>query len=130
MGWMGICSLTFAQTPEQELIAKVFKLITINDIPLLIYELKPMISLQGSSFNNLISQCTHADVIYGASFETLPKECQAIARFTTDYEVFQKDEKTIGAFYWRKGRPQLRFDKDRCEHFNIFLPSELVRYVQ
>ncbi len=125
-------SLTFclAESPEQELIVKVFKLFTIKGAPVSVYEHIPAISLKGSSFTHIIGQCRGADIVYGSRFETLPDTCQSLPRFTTDYELFQHDEQVIGAFYWRKGRPQLRFSKERCERFNIFLPPELVRYVQ
>lgn len=125
-----LCTFGFAETPEQELIVKVFKLFTIKNTPILLYEHNPAISLQGSTFTNLSAQCSDADLVYGARFETLPHACKSLPRFTTDYELFQNDDHVIGAFYWRKGRPQLRFSKERCDTFNIFLPPELVRYVQ
>lgn len=123
-------SYAFAQTPEQELIVKVLKLISIKNVPIVVYEHNPSISLEGSAFINLDEHCSHADIIYGSSFETLPESCQSLPRFSTDYDAFQKDDHVIGSFYWRKGRPQLRFDKERCDRFEIFLPEELVRYVQ
>ena len=128
--WGAFFSFSFAQTPEQELIVKVLKLITTKNVPVVVYEHQPSISLVGSTFTNLTQQCAHADIVYGSHFETLPQACQSLPRFSTDYEIFQKDTYVIGAFYWRKGRPQLRFNQERCERFEIFLPSELVRYVQ
>ncbi|WP_041959526.1 hypothetical protein [Sulfurospirillum arsenophilum] len=128
--WGMLLSFAFAQTPEQELIVKVLKLISIKNVPVVVYEHNPSISLQGSTFTNLAGQCSHADIVYGSNFETLPQPCKSLPRFSTDYEIFQKDEYVIGSFYWRKGRPQLRFDKERCDRFEIFLPEELVRYVQ
>lgn len=128
--WALSLTLSFAETPEQELIVKVFKFFSIKDVPIAVYEHNPSISLKGSSFTNLVAECAQANVVYGSYFETLPKECRSLPRFTTEYELFQNDERVIGAFYWRKGRPQLRFSKERCERFDLFLPSELVRYVQ
>jgi len=123
-------SFAFAETPEQELIVKVLKLLSTKNALVKVYEHNPAISLKGSTFTTLSQRCDHADIIYGSNFETLPPSCKVLPRFATDYDVFQKDEQVIGAFYWRKGRPQLRFDKERCERFEIFLPEELVRYVQ
>lgn len=128
--WVLSLTFSFAETPEQELIVKVFKLFSIKDVPIVVYEHNPIISLKGSSFTNIVAECAQADVVYGSHFETLPKECILLPRFSTEYEIFHNDERVIGAFYWRKGRPQLRFSKERCERFNIFLPPELVRYVQ
>ncbi|WP_333803929.1 hypothetical protein [Sulfurospirillum sp.] len=128
--WGLFLSMSFAETPEQELIVKVLKLISIKNVSVVIYEHEPSITLQGSTFTNLVQQCSHADIVYGSNFETLPASCKTLPRFSTDYEIFQKDEHVIGAFYWRKGRPQLRFNEERCERFEIVLPPELVRYVQ
>ena len=128
--WGIVLTFAYAETPEQELIVKVLKLISIKNIPIIVYEHQPSISLQGSTFTNLTEQCAHADMVYGSNFETLPQACKGLPRFSTEYELFQKDGHVIGAYYWRKGRPQLRFDKERCDHFEIFLPEELVRYVQ
>ena len=128
--WGLFFSCAFAETPEQELIVKVLKLLSTKNVPVLVYEHDPSISLQGSTFNNLSQHCTQADIVYGSNFETLPQACKSLPRFSTDHEIFQKDEHVIGAYYWRKGRPQLRFDKERCDRFEIVLPEELVRYVQ
>lgn len=123
-------STTFAQTPEQELIAKVFKLLTRDEKAIVVYENQPLISLKGSSFELLTHECNNAGLIYGSMFESLPAVCAKLPHFAIDYEVFQKDKNAIGAFYWRKGRPQLRFSKERCATFNIILPPELAQYVQ
>jgi len=127
---VALLSFSYAETPEQELIVKVLKLISVKNVSVSVFEHQPSISLQGSTFTHLTEQCAHADIVYGSNFEALSPLCQELPRFSTDYEVFQKDERVIGAFYWRKGRPQLRFNQERCERFEIFLPAELVRYVQ
>jgi hypothetical protein len=123
-------SLAHAQTPEQELIVKVLKLLTYKGKSMVVYEHQPAVSLQGSSFESLTQECHQAGLVYGMAFESLPSACKSLPRFSTDYEIFQKDKNSIGAFYWRKGRPQLRFNKERCEDFNIILPQELVQYAQ
>ncbi|AFL68383.1 hypothetical protein [Sulfurospirillum barnesii] len=130
--WIGVFFgvLSYAQTPEQELIAKVLKLLVVENSTLRVYENQPAISLQGSSFDALVSTCEQASLIYGENFEVLSFTCKALPRFSTNYDVFKNDTQVIGAFYWRKGRPQLRFNKERCEAFHILLPQELVRYVE
>ncbi|NCD11352.1 MAG: hypothetical protein EOL93_02265 [Epsilonproteobacteria bacterium] len=123
-------TLSFAQTPEQELIARVFHLLSMEDKPLSVYEHKPLVSLKGSSFVGLVETCQEANVVYGSAFETLPFACQHLPRFSTEYDDFKTTRNSVGAFYWRKGRPQLRFYQEACERFGITLPVELQRYAQ
>jgi len=123
-------NFAYAQTPEQELVVKVLKLLSYKGKSMVVYEHQPSVSLQGSSFESLTHECHQAGLVYGSAFESLPLACKALPRFSTDYDDFQKDKNSIGAFYWRKGRPQLRFNKERCEAFNIILPNELVQYAQ
>lgn len=128
IGMLGL-TLMYADTPEHELIVKTLKLLSRHGKPLSVYEHNATVTL-GRSWEGLTRHCEKADLVYGTLFESLMKECQKLPRFTTDYEVFLKDKNVIGAFYWRKGRPQLRFNKERCDDFEIHLPSELERYAQ
>lgn len=42
--------------------------------------------------------------------------------FVTNYHFLKMSEKIVGAFYWRKGRSQLLFIKNRLKQYNISLP--------
>lgn len=44
--------------------------------------------------------------------------------FATDYRFLKRSDDIIGAFYWRKGRSQLLFIKDRLDRHHILLPRE------
>ena len=44
--------------------------------------------------------------------------------FATDYRFLKRSDDIIGAFYWRKGRSQLLFIKDRLDRHHIVLPRE------
>ena len=44
--------------------------------------------------------------------------------FVTDYRLLKNSFDIVGAFYWRKGRSQLLFIKDRLNEYNITLPKE------
>ena len=44
--------------------------------------------------------------------------------FTTDYRFLERSDDIIGAFYWRKGRSQLLFIKNRLDEHHITLPKE------
>ncbi len=44
--------------------------------------------------------------------------------FVTDYRLLKNSFDIVGAFYWRKGRSQLLFIKNRLNAYNITLPDE------
>jgi HJR/Mrr/RecB family endonuclease len=44
--------------------------------------------------------------------------------FVTDYRLLKYSLDIVGAFYWRKGRSQLLFIKDRLTQYHISLPQE------
>jgi len=66
--------------------------------------------------------------LVGRSFPELPAECQDKPLFSTSYRIYKNLEKSFGAFYWRKGRPQLRFKKEGLERYHLILPEILQRY--
>ena len=44
--------------------------------------------------------------------------------FVTDYRLLKNSFDIVGAFYWKKGRSQLLFIKNRLDAYNIILPKE------
>lgn len=44
--------------------------------------------------------------------------------FVTDYRLLKYSFDIVGAFYWKKGRSQLLFIKNRLEAHHITLPAE------
>lgn len=49
--------------------------------------------------------------------------------FVTDYRLLKESKDIVGAFYWRKGRSQLLFIKNRLDAKGITLPSEYQEYM-
>lgn len=49
--------------------------------------------------------------------------------FVTNYNFLKISDKAVGAFYWRKGRSQLLFIKNRLEQYDISLPVEYQRFM-
>jgi len=43
--------------------------------------------------------------------------------FVTNYHFLKISKEIVGAFYWRKGRSQLLFIKNRLKQYNIILPK-------
>lgn len=86
--------------------------------------------LQDSEQFRVVSHCDATVVLLlGKDFTHLPPECSTKPIFATDYKTFRSPY-SIGAFYWRKGRPQISFRKDNIKKFNLTLPDSLKRYAQ
>jgi hypothetical protein len=49
--------------------------------------------------------------------------------FVTKYHFLRISDDIIGAFYWRKGRSQLLFIKNRLKEHNITLPKEYKNFM-
>ena len=49
--------------------------------------------------------------------------------FATKEKLIFVDELIIGAFYWKKGRSQLLFIKDRLNKYHIKLPNEYDKFI-
>ncbi len=91
--------------------------------------------LSKSTFFTIVDNCSLADIIIGRRFtkydvNNLDAVCQKIPMFSTSYRAYKKYENSIGVFYWRKGRPQLKFDAKRIKKFNLILTDTLKRYTK
>ena len=49
--------------------------------------------------------------------------------FVTDYRLLKNSFDIVGAFYWKKGRSQLLFIKNRLDEYNITLPREYKDFI-
>jgi hypothetical protein len=85
----------------------------------------------------LVSDPKEADIVLITNERTLGRvfaenQSLKIGRkpilFVTDYHFLGKSENIVGAFYWRKGRSQLLFIKNRLDKYNITLPDEYQRF--
>jgi sugar-specific transcriptional regulator TrmB len=46
----------------------------------------------------------------------------------TNYELLKEIKNSLAAFYWKKGRPNILFIKDRIKKRNLFLNKEYDKY--
>ena len=67
-------------------------------------------------------------LLMGKKFTNLPIECKNKPLFATNYRYYKRTPEAFGAFYWRKGRPQLRFKRDGFKAFHLDLPQGLQNY--
>ena len=76
-----------------------------------------------SSVLKKVNNCQSADIVLGEIKCDKPK-------FLLNYYNFKKDKKAIGAFYWRKGRPQLRLRKENILYYNLHLSKAFSEYLE
>jgi len=78
----------------------------------------------------LVDNCDDAIVIIGKNLNKDITLCQYKPHFNTSYKSFNNSKNSFGAFYWRKGRPQIRFKLDAIKKYNLDLPSNLKKYAR
>jgi len=100
--------------------------------PIKVYADKNIAKLLSKSKNFVITSICDQSVslIIGKNFKNISYDCQDKPLFATSYRWYKNYKNSIGAFYWRKGRPQLKFKRKALNRFNIELPKELLKYAQ
>jgi len=89
------------------------------------------ILLKDSSKFKILNNCDESvDILIGKNFDDLSNECKNKPIFSTSYKSFKHTKNSFGAFYWRKGRPQIKFKGETIDKFKLHLPNSLERYRQ
>jgi len=76
-----------------------------------------------------ISKVTMAIVTTKRDINNIKKINQNIIFFATKEGLLFEDDTVVGAFYWKKGRSQLIFIKQRLDKYNIKLPKEYKKFI-
>lgn len=71
---------------------------------------------------NFTNNCQDASVVILRKDSVLSDRCKEIPILVLDYNLLNKYDNSVSAFFWKKGRPNIVFLKDRIEKFNINLP--------
>jgi len=120
----------FAGEYELKLYEKVIPLI-LKEKHLHIYaDRYSLETVQNSKLFYVVNSCNEADLLIGKDFKNLDKSCYNKPIFATSYRAFKRLNTAFGAFYWRKGRPQIKFNSKRLKELNLVLPTSLKRYAQ
>ncbi|GIT99465.1 hypothetical protein [Sulfurovum sp. TSL1] len=82
-------------------------------------------TVQGSDIALVTDERTLKDILYTKNRNFAKKPII----FVTNYHFLKMSEKIVGAFYWRKGRSQLLFIKNRLRQYNITLPKEYQNFM-
>jgi len=82
----------------------------------------------------LVDKAEDADIVLLTSKKEIEKFKNTILPkntilFTTSYQLLKTNDDIVGAFYWRKGRSQLLFIRERLEKKNIHLPQSYRKYI-
>jgi len=117
---------------EIKLIESIMLSLYHKDMPIRIYADEETAKLLQDSHNfKILTQCNESvKLLIGKNFQELPKECQEKPLFSTNYREFKNNKNSFGAFYWRKGRPQLKFMSERVSRFNLTLTKNLRKYTE
>jgi len=87
--------------------------------------------LKESKLFHIVNECTQeVTLLIGKHFDRVSPACQDKPQFSTTYRSFKNDLNSFGAFYWRKGRPQIRFQQEVIDRYNLRLPESLKRYIR
>ena len=85
--------------------------------------------LQQSNRFEIVDTCDKSVVVLVGKFSKLSEICKDKPLFSTDYRSFKHTPNSFGAYYWRKGRPQLTFKRRTLEKYHLSLPLALEKYV-
>ncbi len=86
--------------------------------------------IKHSNTLKITRNCERADLLIGKDFTKLYEKCKMKPVFSTSYRSFKNTPNCIGAFYWRKGRPQIKFNLDVIEKFGLLLPKGLREFAK
>ncbi len=73
----------------------------------------------------IVKSCKKADIQFGI----VDRNCSKPV-FVLDYYVYKKNPNILGAFYWRKGRPQLRLRRKIIEKYHLHICKDFEDYVE
>ena len=74
--------------------------------------------------------CEDIDLIIVKKIGQLDERCKSLPVFATHYKTYVNSLNSIGVFYWRKGRPQLKLNTKVIKKFKLTLPPSLKEYAQ
>ena len=86
--------------------------------------------LMNSKIFEIVQECIDGDLLIGKDFQELTEHCNTKPIFSTSYQSFKNTQNSFGAFYWRKGRPQIKFNLNRIDMMQLNLPKSLQKYAQ
>ncbi len=81
-----------------------------------------------SNHFKLVEQIDDADIVIVNKYKKIHQLRNKII-LTTDFSLLKEIPESIGALYWKKGRPHIIFIKERLKDYNIKLSNEYKRFI-
>ena len=85
--------------------------------------------LKNSDIFEVVDSCDKSVVVLVGKFSNLMDTCKNKPIFSTNYRAFKHTPNSFGAYYWRKGRPQLKFKRETLDRYQLSLPLALEKYI-
>ena len=89
-----------------------------------------MVAFRSGEQFNATGECKEADIVILAKKENLLKECLNRNIFVLSYELLIDVPESFGAFFWKKGRPNIVFIEPRLKESALELSTELMPYME
>ncbi|GEM_PF-340952 len=79
-----------------------------------------------------IKNCKEADIVFlaGRYKNKLPKSCYGKVVFSSRRKDVFIRKNCIGAFFWKKGRPNILFIREKLNRKKVKLPSEYDKFIE
>ena len=76
-----------------------------------------------------VINCNNADILITKNNTYLKDICQDKPVIVFDYDLLYSNKNSVAAFFWKKGRPNIVFIKERLGKFNIIIPTKYNSYL-
>ncbi|MBC8237760.1 MAG: hypothetical protein H8E76_05965 [Helicobacteraceae bacterium] len=126
---------SFAFASEKETATKIVQAIvaTVNTYDQAVWiqkNDKELLELLDVNRFNISDTCKDAGVLILQSSTSFSGACKDKPIVVLDYDILKDHKNAVAAFFWKKGRPNIVFIKDRIEKFNIVLPPSYEIYLE
>ncbi len=81
-----------------------------------------------SNHFKLVMDIDDADIVIVNKYKNVEKLRNKII-LTTDFNLLKEIPESIGALYWKKGRPHIIFIKERLQDYNIKLSKDYEKFI-
>ncbi|EQB40106.1 hypothetical protein M947_03530 [Sulfurimonas hongkongensis] len=116
---------------EVKILEKIISEISINKEKIIWSDNKKLyITMEKKGRIHTTLECKKATIVILQDIKNLPKQCSNIIIFVLDYELLSQVPKSFGAFFWKKGRPNIVILKSRLKALSIQASSNLDPYLE
>jgi hypothetical protein len=114
-----------AGNEERYLFEKLFQTLFNKKIIKVYTDKKDAQIIKNSSVLKIVKSCKNADLVLNVTDMNCSKPL-----FVLDYYVYKNHPEAIGAFYWRKGRPQLRLRKKLIKKYHLHVTKDFEDFLE